>query len=74
MPTRTFIQMEGFIHLALNSEHLLCNMSTFDAADTEGDESLRWHPTTRSVVTCPVCVEIVELCRGVRTKKVPYDL
>lgn len=62
---RTFIRMGGVVHLALDSEHLLCMTATFDAADTEGDEKLRWHPTTSTTVTCELCAGIIALCDGV---------
>lgn len=71
--SHTFVKVGASVHLALNSEHLLCNTATSDAADSEADESLRWHPTKRRAVTCPVCATIIRLCHGVRVGKVLDD-
>lgn len=56
-------------HLVLDGEHVLCHTATSDAADTEKDESVRWHATEVKVVTCPRCVDIIRLCRGVRVSQ-----
>jgi len=66
-----FIQIDGQIHVVLDSEHVLCHTATFDAADSEEDESLRWWPTTKTVVTCEACARIVMLCKGVRCRAIP---
>lgn len=63
-----FVRVDGKVHLALNTEHLVCHSATSDAADSEGDESLRWHSTKRTTVTCPDCAEIIRLCAGVKVK------
>lgn len=60
-----FIRVDGCVHLQLDSEHLLCGIATFDAADSEHDEALRWHPTPTKRVTCDVCAGIIRLCAGV---------
>lgn len=63
---KKFVQMGGAIHLAIDGEHLLCNTATFDAADSEGDEDLRWHETTEKIVSCTDCIALILLCKGVR--------
>lgn len=66
MKPGSFVEVDGRVHLTQDSEHLLCNTATFDAADTEDDESLRWKPTKAKAVTCEPCIAIIQLCRGVR--------
>lgn len=61
-----FVRIGSFVHLVLNSEHVICHTATSDAANTERDESLRWMSTASTVVTCPECTEIARICRGVR--------
>ncbi len=61
-----FVHIGTFVHLVLDGEHVLCHTATSDAADTEGDESMRWVKTDSKVVTCPLCAAIIHLCRGVR--------
>lgn len=58
------VKIDGFIHLVLDSEHVLCHTATSDAADSEGDEALRWLATTATAVTCPQCASIIRLCRN----------
>lgn len=49
------------------AEHTLCGIA-FDAADSEGDESLRWTGMSRGPVTCLECGSVVLHCRGLRVK------
>ena len=64
----TFIRFENRIHLvAPNSggDFSLCGV----LSDDEGPE-LMWEPTTSTTVTCPDCVDIIRLCKGVKTRMV----
>lgn len=64
-----FVEFEGEVHLiagAGGGEHTLCGCA-FDAADSEHDESLRFRPTKRRIITCHGCSVVVLACRGVRT-------
>ncbi len=63
-----FIEFEGDVHLISGEgggEHTLCGVA-FDAVDSEHDESLRFTPTKRRIITCPGCAGVVLACRGVR--------
>lgn len=64
-PKRNFVEIGGRVHLALDSEHVLCHDATFDAHLSEGDSSMEWHVTKSRIVTCSECITIVQLCRGV---------
>ena len=68
---RRFIRMGGVIHLSDGGEHLVCATATFDAADSEGDETLRWHDTDKTTVTCEGCAAVIRLCAGVKVSKDP---
>lgn len=66
----TFVEFEDDVHLIAGEgggEHTLCGVA-FDAADSEGDEALRFKTTRRRVVTCSGCVGVVLACRGVRVR------
>lgn len=67
---RVFIRMDGVVHLALDGEHLVCMSATYDAADSEKDEALRWFPTPSTTVTCDICAKVIRLCHGVKVGKV----
>lgn len=63
-----FVEFEGDVHLIAGGgggEHTLCGVA-FDAADSEHDESLRFTPTKRRIITCSGCASVVLACRGVR--------
>jgi hypothetical protein len=69
LATPRFVRIDGATHLCLDSEHVLCHTATSDAADSEGDESLRWHETTKQYVTCHECSDIILLCRHVVVRR-----
>jgi hypothetical protein len=60
---------DGLVHVISpigGGEHTLCGVA-FDAADSEGDESLRWsNSAARGPVSCEGCAAVVMHCRGMR--------
>ena len=63
------VRFEGCTHMVSpigGSEHTLCGVA-FDAADSEGDESLRWQASGQEHVDCPDCLIVIQACRDVRT-------
>lgn len=64
-----FVRIDGCVHVVLDGDSVICHTATHDAADTEGNEALRWHPTTSTTVTCEACARIVRLCQGVKVGK-----
>lgn len=66
--SRRFIETNAGVHLVnteqQGGEFTLCG----DAFDIDGIEgrSTTWRKTTRSIVTCPRCLKVVLMCRGVR--------
>jgi hypothetical protein len=63
-----FVRRDTFICIIgplQGQEFTLCGVA-FDAADSEEDETLRFHPTNRRVVTCPECANVVLACRNVK--------
>jgi hypothetical protein len=50
-----------------NGEFTLCGFA-FDAwLSEEGWEYGELQPTDRQIVTCPDCIEIIQVCKSVRT-------
>lgn len=66
-----FVRVDGCVHVVLahDEEQLLCGTCTFDAADSEQDESLRWHETKATAVTCEICAKIINQCLSVAVGK-----
>lgn len=61
--------MDGLVHAVSpigGGEHTLCGVA-FDAADSEGDESLRWLGPSRRAVDCPMCCAVIRECRNMST-------
>jgi hypothetical protein len=60
---------DGLVHVISpigGGEHTLCGVAC-DAADSEGDESLRWSDSAaRGPVSCEECTAVVMCCRGMR--------
>ena len=50
-------------------EYTLCG-DAFDMFSSERDMGPKYEfkPTQKRIVTCPDCIEVIELCRGVKTK------
>lgn len=64
-----FVEFGGHTHLMSaigGSEHTICGIA-FDAADSVGDESLRFQETASDLVTCPTCTIQIQNCRSSRT-------
>ena len=60
---REFMESSDGVHL-MHGEYTLCG-DAFDLGDTEeGAPEIR--TTAKRTVTCPNCIEIIELCKGVR--------
>ena len=60
---REFMESSDGVHL-MHGEYTLCG-DAFDLGETEeGEPKIR--TTAKRIVTCPNCIEIIELCKGVR--------
>jgi hypothetical protein len=67
-----YIRCAGAVHIVghgMGGEALLCGICTFDAAESESDESLRWHEPKRQAVTCSQCASIIALCKSAKVSK-----
>lgn len=67
-PVRLFMLSSEGVHLMGDGEFTLCG-DAFDIGATEddSDDSPELYETKRRTVTCPRCIDIIRLCRGVRT-------
>jgi hypothetical protein len=66
MSKRQFVENSEGVHLVSKAEYTLCGVVI------EGDLPIGLEPCVDSehkVVTCEGCIEILELCRGVRFKR-----
>lgn len=65
----------GLVHLVTRAEYTLCGDALEGDTDSfTGEETIpECYETKKKTVTCPICIEIIEMCRGVKTKwkKVP---
>lgn len=62
--------VNGIVHVIspLGGEHTLCG-DAFDIDSEETEKDCAWVLLKRSAtVTCPNCINVITVCRGVRTK------
>lgn len=62
-----FTENNDGVHIE-HGEFTLCGDS-FDIGSSDGEECGDSRPTTKRVVTCGKCIDIIEMCRGVRTSR-----
>jgi hypothetical protein len=63
------VEFEGETHMIDplgGAEHTLCGVA-FDAADSEGDEALRWKLATERLVSCADCSRVIRACQTMPT-------
>lgn len=64
----TFVSNADGVHLT-HGEFTLCG-DAFDMPDTEASEAhLKFKSTTSQTVTCHRCIDIIDLCAGVHTRR-----
>jgi hypothetical protein len=59
------VNAEG-VHLIGFAEYTMCGCALEGDPDNDLEET---HPTKSRVVTCPRCIDVIETCRGVRTRR-----
>lgn len=59
-----FMESAEGVH-AMHHEHTICG-DAFDIGDST-DPALALKRTKKTTVTCPRCVAIIQLCKGLRT-------
>lgn len=67
MVDREYMENAEGVHLMNVGDYSLCG----DGSDLGHDEGGGWdmRPTKRRTVTCPRCVEVIIMCRGVRVAR-----
>ena len=70
---REFGENADGVHL-MNGEYSLCG-DAFDVGSggLPGDEETDIVQTSKRTVTCPRCINIIRICRGVRTQEPTHD-
>lgn len=65
-PEHAFVENSCGVHLVSHAEYTLCG-DALEGDPLNGIEECR--ETERRVVTCVACIEIIEYCRGVKTRR-----